>query len=339
LRAVRAVLGAVHKALRREQESRLKVPANNLYYAAAASMFMLDPLLALFVVTVMAIVLFIPMSADPLRLAPGSRLGLWPLSAGQRRLVRAISPWLNPVTWLVVAFALWRRVSVGLAGVATGVFGIAFLAPWRRGAARSGFLRLAPPFPGALGPLIRKDLRGLASTLDFYCALVPALAAIGYRAAGLLPGDAFLPGTWLVLLAISTPSQTLFGLDGRAGRTRYQLLPLAGWQVLVAKDIAFLMAAVALTAALAPAAGLAGALTALALGRKTAIHENRAQLRWRLQAGASFGPAVVQIIGMLGAASFEHVRGFLVLIPCVAVWAASLWWGGRELDAGALSVS
>lgn len=336
MRAVRAVLGAIHNALRREQESRLKVPANNLYYAALASMFMLDPLLALFVVTVVAIVLFFPMSADPLRLAPGSRLGLWPLSGGQRRLLRALSPWLNPVTWLVAAFALWRRVSVGLAGLAAGIFAVAFLAPWRRGASRGGVLRLAPRFPGILGPLVRKDIRGLASTLDFYCALVPAVAAMGYRAAGMLPVDAFLPGTCLVLLAISTPSQTLFGLDGRGGLTRYRLLPLAGWQILLAKDIAFLLAAIALTAALAPAAGLAGALIALALGRKTAIEENRTQLRWRLQAGASFGPAVVQIIGMLGAASFEHARGVLALIPCLAAWAASLWWGGRQLDAGEL---
>jgi hypothetical protein len=336
LRTVLAVLRATWSALRREQESRLKVPANNLYYAAVASIVMLDPAMALFVATVVMIVLFFPLSADPLRLAPASRLGLWPLSGGQRGLLRAISPWLNPVTWLVAAFALWRRVSVGLAALAAGVFAVGFLAPWRRAASRGGILRLAPRFPGALGSLIRKDLRGLATTLDFYCALVPAAAAAGYRMAGLLPKDAFLPVTYLVLLAISTPSQTLFGLDGRGGLTRYRLLPIAGWLVLLAKDAAFLLVAVALTAALAPAAGLAGALIALALGRKTAIQENRTQLRWRLQAGASFGPALLQIAGMLGVASFEHARGPLVLLPCLAVWAASLWWGGRQLDAGDL---
>jgi len=299
-------------------------------------MFMLDPLVAMFVATVVVIVLFFPLSADPLRLAPVSRLALWPLSGGERRLLRVITPWLNPVTWLIAAFALWRRVSAGMAALASGMFAVGFLAPWRRTASRGGILRLAPPFPGATGSLIRKDLRGLATTLDFYCALLPALAAIGYRAAGLLPRDAFLPGTCLVLLGISTPSQTLFGLDGRSGLTRYRLLPLAGWLVLLAKDAAFLLVAVMLTAALAPAAGLAGALTALALGRKTAIQENRSQLRWRLQAGASFGPALVQIVGMLGAASFEHAKGPLVLILCLAVWGASLWWGGRQLDASAL---
>jgi hypothetical protein len=335
LRAVPAVLRATHNALRREQRSRLKVPANNLYYAAAASMFMLDPAMALFVATVVLIVMFFPLSADPLRLAPASRLALWPLSGGERRLLRVITPWLNPVTWLIAAFALWRRVSAGLAALAAGMFAVGFLAPWRR-TSRGGILLLAPPFPGALGSLIRKDLRGLATTLDFYCALIPAVAAIGYRAAGLLPADAFLPGTWLVLLAISTPAQTLFGLDGRGGLTRYRLLPLAGWRVLLAKDAAFLLVAVLLTAALDPAAGLAGALIALALGRKAAIQENRPQLRWRLQSGASFGPALAQITGMLGAASFEHAKGPLVLILCLALWGASLWWGGRQLDSSEL---
>ena len=298
-------------------------------------MFMLDAAMALFVATVVLIVMFFPLSADPLRLAPASRLALWPLSGGERRLLRVITPWLNPVTWVIAAFALWRRVSAGMAALASGMFAVGFLAPWRR-RSRGGILRLAPPFPGALGSLIRKDLRGLLTTLDFYCALIVALAAIGYRAAGLLPADAFLPGTWLVLLAISTPAQTLFGLDGRGGLTRYRLLPLAGWRVLLAKDGAFLLVAVMLTAALAPAAGVAGALTALALGRKAAIQESRSQLRWRLQSGASFGPALAQIIGMLGAASFEHAKGPLVLILCLALWGASLWWGGRQLDSSEL---
>ena len=67
MRAVLGVLRATYNALRREQQSRLKVPANNLYYAAVASIFMLDPTLAMFVATVVLIVLFFPLSADPLR--------------------------------------------------------------------------------------------------------------------------------------------------------------------------------------------------------------------------------------------------------------------------------
>jgi hypothetical protein len=169
-------------------------------------------------------------------------------------------------------------------------------------------------------------------TLDFYCGLIVGAAAAAYRVGGLLPADAFLPGTLLVLLTISTCAQTLFGLDGRTGITRYRLLPLPGWQVLLAKDIAFLMVALFLTLSLSPLAGFAGALAALATARKAAIHENRAQLRWRLQTGPNFGGALAQIVAIIGAATGTHVYSKLLLVPCVAVWVLSLWWGGRELD-------
>lgn len=335
MKTVIPVLRALFSALRREQQSRITTSGNNLYYAAAASMFLMDPAIAGFVAILVVIVVFFPLSADPLRLIPRSRLQLWPLTRNDRRLLRAISPWLNPISWLVAAFVLWRRVSTGAAALAASIFLIAFVTPQRRRASGRGVFAWIPRFPGRLGELIRKNLRGLLTTLDFYCALVPAVAAVGYRLAGLLPADAHLPGTCIVLLCISTPSQALFGLDGRGGLTRYRLMPLAGWRILLAKDIAFLLAAIALAAALSPFDAACGALVALALGRKASLYENKPQLRWRLQSGASFGPAVVQIILMLGAASFAQFRGPLVLIPCLAIWAISLWWGGRILDSGA----
>src|SRR5215469_8751815 len=109
------------RALRREQGS-LKVPANNLYYAAVASVFLMDPVIAVFVAGLVIAVMFFPLSADPFRLAPRSRLQLWPLSNRDRRLIRVFSPWLNPVTWIVLAFVLWRRVSTGVAALVIGLF-------------------------------------------------------------------------------------------------------------------------------------------------------------------------------------------------------------------------
>ena len=90
VRRLRAVLGALWTTLRREQESLLKVPANNMYYAAAAFLFMLDPVAMVFFGTIVAVVLFFPMSADPLRHIPPARFQLWPLEAGERRL--AVAP-------------------------------------------------------------------------------------------------------------------------------------------------------------------------------------------------------------------------------------------------------
>jgi hypothetical protein len=189
-----------------------------------------------------------------------------------------------------------------------------------------------PRIPGPLGELVRKDLRGLVRTLDFYCALLVGGAALAYRATGLLPKDAMLPGTLLVLLAISTCAQTLFGLDGRAGLTRYRLLPLRGWQILLAKDIAFLAVIAVLTLALDPLAGVAGGTAALAAARKPAVAENRAQMRWRLQSGTEFGAALFQMLAMIGAASAVHLVNILSLLPVLGVWVFSLWWGGAQLD-------
>jgi hypothetical protein len=245
--------------------------------------------------------------------------------------MRALSPWLNPMTWIVLAFALWRTVSAGLGALAAGLFLLTFAADWRprgQGTARAWIPRL----PAPLGELIRKDLRDLVRTLDFYCALVVGGAAAVYRLAGRLPPDAYLPVTLLTVLALSTCAQTLFGLDRRAGMTRYRLMPIRGWQMLLAKDIAFLSVAVVLTLALDPLAGLAAGMAALAFARKAAVREARPQMRWRLQAGTEFGVAVVQIIALIGAASATHLVSRWFLIAAVVVWVFSLWWGGRELE-------
>ncbi len=329
---VRIVLRAAWTALRRQQESLVKVPANNIFYAAMAFAFMIDPPAATFLLGLAGLVLIFPLSADPLRLVPRSRLQLWPLSRRDYRQLRAISPWLNPITWVVVAVVLWRHVAADLAAVVAGLFLVAFVTPAFAGKLRSGGMGWLPRLPGTTGQLMRKNLRGLMTTLDFYCALIPGAGAAAYRVAGLLPADAGLPLTWIVLLCISTCAQTLFGLDGKAGMTRYRLIPLSGWRVLLAKDLAFLTVVVLLTVALSPVAGLAGGLVALAAVRHAAITENRPQTRWRLQAGTSFGAAITQMVLMVGAASWANSAGPLVLVPCVAVWAGSLWWGGRLLD-------
>ena len=332
VRRLRAVLGALWTTLRREQESLLKVPANNMYYAAAAFLFMLDPVAMVFFGTIVAVVLFFPMSADPLRHIPPARFQLWPLEAGERRLIRVLSPFLNPVTWAVLIFALWRKVSVGLGAFAVGMFLLGFLASDWTPAGVGRAWKWIPRWPGMLGELVRKDLRALLRTLDFYCALLVGGGALGYRLSGLLPADAALPGVILATLAISTCAQTPFGLDGKAGMTRYRLLPLRGWQILLAKDIAYLLVSVGLAAALDPVAALAAALGALAMARKPAVLERRTQLPWRLQAGTAFGGAFAQILGIIGMASATHLVSRLFLLPAVLAWLVSLWWGGREVE-------
>src|SRR5205823_12599907 len=105
-----------------------------------------------------------------------------------------------------------------------------------------------PNLPGPLNHLVRKNLREILSTLDFYCALILSLSAAGLRAAGAaMPADAFMAMALLVVLALASYAQCLFGLDGEGGLGRYGLLPLKGWRMLAAKDAAFLLVALALT--------------------------------------------------------------------------------------------
>jgi hypothetical protein len=136
----------------------------------------------------------------------------------------------------------------------------------------------------------------------------------------------------LVMLALSSYAQCLFGLDGEGGLTRYGLLPLRGWQILLAKDIAFLIVAVALTLAINPLAGLAAALIVLAVGHDPSVNDMRPQVRWRFSTGAPLGNGVVQVFGMSIAANGVARTSVLLLIPCVAAYAISLWWFGRRME-------
>jgi hypothetical protein len=182
-----------------------------------------------------------------------------------------------------------------------------------------------------LNHLIRKNLRETLSTLDFWSGAIASAFSIAFRATGLLPPEALLPMTILVMLAISTHAQTLFGLDGDGGMARYRLLPVPGWQILAAKDVPFLLASMVMTLPLAPAAGLGAALTALATGHHTSVTHRGKQVRWRFSSGVSFVMGVVQVVGMSSAAAAVHAIPLLVL-PCAGVYACSTWWSGRSLE-------
>jgi hypothetical protein len=186
-----------------------------------------------------------------------------------------------------------------------------------------------------LNQLIRKNLREILSTLDFYCALILSLCVLAYRLLGPpLPPEAFLAVTVLVVLALSSYAQCLFGLDGDGGLGRYRLLPLRGWQILAAKDAAFLVVTIPLTLPLSPLAGVGAALTALALGHDPSVRAPRAQTRWRFSTGASLTFGLFQAVMMGMAASGIFFTSWLVLLVCVAVWLGSLWFYGREIDRG-----
>jgi hypothetical protein len=327
---LRAILAALLKAVKRDLRSVGSFTGNNLFIAGLAFLVLKDPGVFATLTGFIGMVVFIPLSADPLRALPRNRLDIWPLSTEERRLLRILSPWLNPLTWLIAAMAFWKHVTVGLWALAGGVFVIGFLLP-SMPLARKGMWRHLPSFPGPLNHLIRKDLRKTLSTLDFWSGALVAALSSGFRLAGLLPPEALLPLTILVILALSTYTQTLFGLDGPGGFTRYRLLPLRGWQILAAKDAAFLAVSVPMALPLAPVAGLAAALTALATGHYASVNHRAHQPRWRFSSGISGGASILQVVAMAAAAASTHAIP-LLLVPCGGAYAWSTWRCGRAWE-------
>ncbi len=327
---VRAILGAVMTAVRRDLRTVGSFSGNNLFVVGVAALFLGDPGLFAALGAFIGLVLFIPLSADPLRVLPPDRLAVWPLGAGERLALRIFSLWLNPVLWFIAALAVWKHLTIGLWALAAGVFAIGFLLPSLPAGGRGAWRHL-PNFPGPLNQLIRKNLREMLSTLDFWCSAVAGALCLGFRVAGRLPAEALLPMTVVVMLAISTYSQTLFGLDGYGGMTRYRLLPVPGWRILAAKDVPFLLVSVLMTLPLAPSAGLAAALTVLAIGHHPSAIHHSGQVRWRFSSGVSFATSIFQVVVMSATAAAVHaIPTLIVLFGGVYAW--STWWCGRVLE-------
>lgn len=326
----RTILTAVTLAASRGSKSLLQVRGNNMFYAGVTLIFMMDPAAMGFFIVLIAIVLFLPSSSDPMTAVPRERLDMWPLTAWERRGLRMVSPLLNPLTWVMLAGMAWKRVTWGLwAFVASfflaGFIGSSFRTPgvW------------VPRIPlGALTQMVRKDLRQFLTALDVYCALLIAVPAFYFRLTGKLPADARVPLTGLVIIIMSTMALTLFGLEGESGMARYRLWPLSGWRVLAAKGIAYLLLMLLLTLPLSPSGGLAGGLIALAVGQWASVRQVIPQSRWRFRASRPFAYSLAQmLLALFGFAAVTQL-GIVWLGLCFAVYAMSLWICGQRLSAG-----
>jgi hypothetical protein len=313
---VAAILRALASALRRDQRSAGSFAGNNFFIVTALLLQKAGGFLYLLI----GFVLLFPLSTDPLRKIPASRLALWPLSVRERRLLRVLSPWVNPLTWALAALSVWALrggVTLGFWALIAAIIAIAFAlsdlphpghAVWR----------IVPPFPGPLGELIRKNVREMISTLDFYCALLLSLATLAWRLFGPpLPREALMGVSVLVVLAFSSYAQCLFGLDGPGGRTRYRLLPVPARQILLAKDLAWLAVVIVLSIPLAPVAALGGAFIALAFGNWESLHNPRPQVRWRFSTGGPIIFGLAQAAAIAMSVSSIFYLGPVWLIPSV----------------------
>jgi hypothetical protein len=330
----RVILAALAKVTRRDRKSIFSFSTNNLFYVGMAFLFAKDPGATAFFGVIIGVVLFFPLTGDPLRKVPPDRLALWPLTRREHWVLRAATAWLNPIVWLLLVVLAWRRVTFGLWMLVAMLFVLGFAAPWKFRRDRGGAWLRLPSFPAPLNQLIRKNLREMFATLDLYAALIVALPAAAIRAAERLPAAAFLPVTLLIMLLLSTCALSLFGLDGEGAITRYRLLPLSGWQILVAKDVVFLVVSVLLTAAFDPLAGLAAALMALTAGHFTSVKRHGHERKWRFQTSESFATSITEILTMIAAGAAAVQWSPLVLVACLGLYALSTWRTGRVLEEG-----
>jgi hypothetical protein len=343
--ALFAILKALRRAVGRDLGTFQSIKVNNLFLFVAMLVYGalntgLPPKSAEPFFVLLGFLLLFPLSSDPLGKIPPARLGLWPLTAGQRLGLRFTSLALSPVAWIGVLILLKTArplVAFAFFGLAAGAQGAAALGRYAsRRDPHWDLLRRIPQVPGRLGGLVRKNMREILSLLDPYAALLLSVGGGAYRLFGASPDPAaFAIVGLLVALTMSTYAQSLFGLElsSGSGMTRYRLLPLAGWEILLAKDIAFLAILLVLLLPLDPAPGMTFGLAALALGHHSSVLLELPQQRWRFTGGRLLPVGAVQAVGGMALGFLEYQRGLLVFAAAAIGYLVSLRYYGKRWDA------
>ncbi len=294
-----------------------------------------------FLQVLLGLLLLFPFSSDPLRSIPSERLQQWPLTPRIAFALRLASVWFSPVAWITVGLIVWTKsfqFAATFVGISALFYALGSLFTWVPARApRLNILSHVPDFGGSIGGLVRKNARELLSILDPYAGLVLTLSATAYRFLSSRPEpDAFMILSMLVALTLSTYALCLFGLDTASGFTRYLLFPIRGWQILLAKDVAFLTVLLILVAPLHLLAGLAAGLMALTVGHHSSVRYRVPQTHWRFTGGAPLTSGLLQAFLMFSAGTLVARTNAWVLLPCVALFAASLWYFGRDMDQAGL---
>ena len=330
-----AILRALGRVVWRDLRSYNSLVGNNFFLFVLLLAQQLEA--SLFFALILGLLLLFPLSADPLAKVPPERLEAWPVARRGRVILRLGSMALSPAAWITVAVvAKTSSIVTGASFLALAVFAQTISVLGARLIARApqwDLLRWIPRFPGQWGGLVSKDLRQMLRVLDFYLALLLSLSGIAYRLLGRrVDPDAFPVLAIMVVLALSTYGQCLFGLDWPQGWIRYRLLPLRGWQVLLAKDAAFVLLAMVLVAGLDPIAGFAAALAALAVGHHASVYTPVPQKRWRFTGGTLLPTGLLQAVAMFGVGVGARREGLIYLAPAVVLYVLSVWFYGRKWD-------
>lgn len=330
-----AILRVLRRLVGRDLDTIFSISLNNFFLfvlpIATGGLTAIAPFLFLF-----GVLLLFPLCADPLNKLPSSRLHLWPLSRWQFAVLRAASLLLSPAFWIAILLLCFRAGLISallFLVVAAAVQGLTAI--FHHAAARLPMLnplRIVPQFPGRLGGIIRIAARQIFSVLDFYASAILSLAALTYRLLSHHPDPEALPiCAVLVALGMSTYPQQMFGLESEVGIVRYRLMPLSGWQILLAKDIAYFAILTVLVLPLNLGAGLTFGLVAVAIGRYPSLKLHLRQSPWRFVKGdLRFGVSQIILGTSLGIAN--HRIGWWFFAIATVLYAVSLWVGGWWWD-------
>ena len=263
---------------------------------------------------------------------PRQRMAMWPLTDTNRFLITSVSLISNPLFIAVFfGYLFWMGFAIALLFLLMGlvVHVTVYVAiPSLRGS-RMPSAPGIPRAPGKFGGIAQETLREITGTLDFWTALLIAISGTLYRLFGRSPEpEAFPILALLVGVAMSTIGQRPMRLDEGRALLRYRLLPIAGWELLITQDLAFLLPLTLMDSLLSVRTGLAFGLAAIAVGRYPSLCQQVNQRRWRFVGGdPRFGAAQVLLGGLAGIGTAR--AGLWVLVVAFAVYLVSLFWGER----------
>jgi hypothetical protein len=325
-----AVLRAVGLASYRELRSFQSITGQNFFYLVL--LIALQPASAYFFGLIVGALLFFPLSSDPLEKIPEARRKLWPLTRGEWIAIRVGTLFFSPVLWIAVYVLTGAGWTLAWQIVLAGLAAQALSQAMKRGAPQFNLLRFIPAPPGVTGQLMRLHWREMLTTLDPYVGLLLTVATTLYRLSGAALDPAAVPIlSMVVVVTISTSAQVLIGLDG-SGAQRYRLTPLRGWQILLAKDAAFLAILLILIAPLEIPASLTAGLAALAIGHAH-VNELPSQQRWRFTSGVMWPTGAFQMFAIFAVGNGVLRYGLPFVGLTIAGFLVSLWWFGRKVDA------
>jgi hypothetical protein len=231
---------------------------------------------------------------------------------------------VSPVFWIVAALAIRTRSGALALLLVAALFGGVTRIP------QLSFVRHIPLLRGRFGGLMTSHLRGMFSVLDTWLAVLLSVAAALYRFTSHLPDAEALPIlALLIALALSTQAQALFGLDPGSGVTLCRMLPLKGWEILLAKDIAWMAVLMVLIAPLSVMSAFTFGLAALAIGHHSSVVMRLPQKRWRFAGGRLLPAGALQVFVSVALGFSEMRRSPAAFFVAAGLYAISLFIYGR----------